>query len=66
MGHRTGVQIECPHIIRVPPVGLTTEDEEPGIDHCHGMAVTNDRPGTTEHDPGPHLRYWRAEKPLIS
>jgi hypothetical protein len=60
MGYHTGIQIECPHIIRVSPVSLTTEDEELGVDHCYGHAVTNDGPGAIDHDAGPHLRYWRT------
>jgi hypothetical protein len=56
MGHHTGVQIECPHIIQVLVI-LTTEDEELGTDHRHGRAVTTDGPGTIDHDAGPHSRY---------
>jgi hypothetical protein len=62
MGHRTGVQIECPHIIQIPLVGFTAEDEELGTDHRHGRAVTTDGLGTIEYDAGPHSRYWRARK----
>ena len=57
MGHRTRVQVECPRIIQVPTVGPTTEDEESGTDHCHGMVTTTDGPGTIDHDAGPLSRY---------
>jgi hypothetical protein len=57
MGHHTGVQIECPHIIQALLVGLTTEDEELETDHRHGMAETTDGPGTIDHDAGPLSRY---------
>jgi hypothetical protein len=53
MGKRTRVQVEPPHIIQELPVDLTTEDEELGTDHRHGMAVTTNRPGTIDHDAGP-------------
>jgi hypothetical protein len=57
MGHRTGVQIECPYIIQALLVSLTTEDEELGTDDRHGHAVATDRLGTINHDAGPHSRY---------
>ena len=57
MGHHTGVQIECPHIIQALLVGLTTEDEELETDHRHGMAETTDGPGTIDRDAGPLSRY---------
>jgi hypothetical protein len=60
MGDRTRVEIECPHIIRKLSVGLTTEDEELGSNHRHGMAITTDGPGTIDHDAGPLSRYWNA------
>jgi hypothetical protein len=60
MGNRTRVQIECPHIIQKLLSGPTTEDEEPGTDHRHGMVVTTDGPGTIDHDAGPLSRYWSA------
>jgi hypothetical protein len=53
MGKRTRVQVERPHIIQELPVDLTTEDEELGTDHRHGMAVTTKRPGAIDHDAGP-------------
>jgi hypothetical protein len=53
MGKRTRVQVEPPHIIQELAVDLTTEDEELGTDHRHGMAVTTNRPGTIDHDAGP-------------
>jgi hypothetical protein len=53
MGKRTRVQVEPPHIIQELPVDLTTEDEELGTDHRHGVAVTTNRPGTIDHDTGP-------------
>lgn len=36
------------HIIQELPVDLTTEDEGPGTDHRHGMAVMTNRPVTGE------------------
>jgi len=39
-GHRTSVQIECPHIIEGRPADLTTKDEELGTDQRHGMVAT--------------------------
>jgi hypothetical protein len=57
MGNRTRVQVECPRIIQVPTVGPTTEDEELGTDHRHGMADTTDGPRAIDHDAGPLSRY---------
>jgi hypothetical protein len=57
MDNRTRVQIECPHIIEIFPVGLTTKDKELGTDHCHGMVVTTARSGAIGHDAGPLSRY---------
>jgi hypothetical protein len=58
MGNRTGVQIQCPHIIENLPADLTTADEELGTDHRHGMEVTTAGSWTVDHDAGPLLRYW--------
>jgi hypothetical protein len=56
MDNRTRVQIECPHIIQVPPVGHTAEDKELGTNHRHGMATTADGPESIDHDTGPLSR----------
>jgi len=53
MGILARVQVECPHIIQELPVYLTAEDKELGTDHCDGMAITTDRPGTVGYDAGP-------------
>ena len=60
MGKRTGVQVECPHIIQELSVDLTTKDEELGTNHRHSMAVTTDGSRTIGHDAGPLSRYWGA------
>ena len=57
MGNRTRVQVERPRIVQAPTVGPTTEDEELGTDHRHGMAETTDGPETIDHDAGPLSRY---------
>ena len=56
MGNRTRVQVECPHIIQ-EPIDPTTENEELGTDHRHGMAGMTDGPGTIDHYAGPLSRY---------
>jgi hypothetical protein len=53
MGKRTRVQIECPHIIQAFPLSPTTEDEELGTNHRHGMAVTTVGPVAIDHYAGP-------------
>jgi hypothetical protein len=60
MGDRTGVQIDCPHIIQTLLVDLTTEEKELGTDHRHGMTITTFRAGTIGYDAGPHPRFWSA------
>ena len=50
LGRRTTVQIECPHIIENTLVGPTTEDEELGTDHSHGMVRTAVGPITIDHN----------------
>ena len=57
MGNRTRVQIESPHIVQVIPIPMTTEDEELGTDHRHGMVETTSGPGTIDHDAGPQSRF---------
>ena len=53
MGHRTGIQIECPHIIGNLPTNTTTEYDKLGTDHGCGRVVTTVRSGTIDHDAGP-------------
>ena len=60
MDSRTRVQIECPYIIGIFPVGLTTKDKELRTDHCHGMVVTTAGSGAIGHDAGPLSRYWNT------
>jgi hypothetical protein len=57
MSNRTRVQIECPQIIQKLFSILTTEDEELGTDHRHGMPTTTFGTGTIDHDAGPLSRY---------
>jgi hypothetical protein len=60
MGKRTRVQIKCPHIIQNHAAGLTTEDEELGTDHRHGMVKPIDGTANTtfDRDAGPLSRFW--------
>ena len=53
MGKRTRIQIDCPQIIENILVGLTTEDEELGAGHGHGMVRTTTGSRTIDHDTGP-------------
>ena len=57
MGNRTRVQVKCPHIIQATAGLTTTEEEELGTDHRHGMAETTDGPGSIGHDASPLSRY---------
>jgi hypothetical protein len=61
IGHRTTVQIECPHIIHGIPAIRTTKDEELGTDHVCSIVGTTARAGTIDQNAGPLSHSWSAK-----